>query len=153
MPARRAHRSEKLLAFQVKKPTGRNAPSSSSEPSTRQYVGFPPVVEMLPCSVLGLEFVILPRAGADRSIPHKSLSKRDPVTRVSFFNQSVLGRNCSPLKLTRTFSPTKPAGCLGKVKVASSTPSRKASRTIRVQNQGTAGRPSLQSPQKCSAPS
>jgi hypothetical protein len=38
MPARRAQRSEKLWEFQVKKLTGRIAPSSSKEPSTRQYV-------------------------------------------------------------------------------------------------------------------
>src|SRR6266567_4295279 len=38
IPARRAQRSEKLREFQVKKPTGRIAPSSSREPSTRQYV-------------------------------------------------------------------------------------------------------------------
>src|SRR5580698_10293413 len=37
-PARRAHRSAKLCAFQVKNPTGRKAPSSSKDPSTRQYV-------------------------------------------------------------------------------------------------------------------
>src|SRR6266436_6168226 len=39
MPNRRAQRSEKLCEFQVKKPTGRIAPSSSSEPSTLQYTG------------------------------------------------------------------------------------------------------------------
>src|SRR6267378_4931337 len=39
MPRRRAQRSEKLCAFQVKKPTGRMAPSSRSEPSTLQYIG------------------------------------------------------------------------------------------------------------------
>jgi hypothetical protein len=37
-PARRAQRSAKLCAFHVKNPTGRKAPSSSKEPSTRQYV-------------------------------------------------------------------------------------------------------------------
>jgi hypothetical protein len=39
MPKRRAQRSEKLCEFQVKKPTGRIAPSSRSEPSTLQYTG------------------------------------------------------------------------------------------------------------------
>jgi hypothetical protein len=36
MPARRAQRSAKLWEFQVKKPTGRRAPTSSNDPSTRQ---------------------------------------------------------------------------------------------------------------------
>src|SRR6266850_7931810 len=39
MPRRRAQRSEKLCEFHVKKPTGRIAPSSSSEPSTLQKTG------------------------------------------------------------------------------------------------------------------
>src|SRR5579872_4582308 len=39
MPRRRAHRSEKLCEFQVKKPTGRIAPTWNSDPSTRQYTG------------------------------------------------------------------------------------------------------------------
>src|SRR5580704_13571073 len=38
IPARRLHRSAKLCAFHVKNHTGRIAPSSSKEPSTRQYV-------------------------------------------------------------------------------------------------------------------
>src|ERR1700753_4179718 len=37
MPKRRAQRSEKLCEFQVKNPTGRIAPTWSSDPSTRQY--------------------------------------------------------------------------------------------------------------------
>src|SRR5277367_4509145 len=39
IPARRLQRSAKLCAFHVKNHTGRIAPSSSKEPSTRQNVG------------------------------------------------------------------------------------------------------------------
>jgi hypothetical protein len=61
MPARRAQRSAKLCEFQVKKPTGRTAPSSSKEPSTRQKETWPVLVagktpfELDPgCAIAGL---------------------------------------------------------------------------------------------------
>jgi hypothetical protein len=61
MPARRAQRSAKLCEFHVKKPTGRMAPSSSKEPSTRQKETWPVAVagkttfELDPgCAIVGL---------------------------------------------------------------------------------------------------
>src|SRR5260221_6863083 len=119
MPARRAHLSPKLFEFHVKNPTGRIAPSSSNDPSTRQYVtGRFPAAGMTSFE-LEPEFAITELRRIAAHLPQRLLKNRSMRNDVSHLLFNLLWNGfaaCASITRPCGTLLQRAAGCLGKCK-------------------------------------